>query len=154
MTVSIKNSIFRDGGKQYMDMLTSKEFPEGLGDLSWEFALLSVELDARFEAYKKERELFTKALDAVTKKLVEELGTFDAEIGNKSIKPNTKAYTDYSNNAERIELQDAANKKLEELHSREFTLTSKIIVKVEDLKKLGIAPIVLKVLMPILDIRK
>ena len=155
MTIKIKNKFFAEGGKQYLDLLTSKEFPEGLGDLSWEFAMLSVDIDNIYKAYAKERKLFTKAYETYAKKLIEELGEEDKINGQgKVIRPDNPNHAKFMNDEERLKLEEDVKAKMEALSDREFTLEAKIIVKLEDLKKLGVSPATLKVLSVLLDVRK
>ena len=151
MTIKIKNKFFAEGGKQHLDLLTSKEFPEGLGDLSWEFAMLSVDIDNIHKAYDKERKLFTKAYETYAKKLLEELGVDEGQ--GKVIRPDNPNHAKFMNDEERLKLEEDVKAKMEALSDREFTLEAKIIVKLEDLKKLSVSPSTLRVLSVLLDVR-
>lgn len=155
MAISIKNEWLSKGMFNALNAFINVKFPEGMGDVCWELALASVEIEKQSKAHDKIIEKYQKVLNDGRKEVLKKYYNEGTEEFRGTSEEEKKATKDQAiKDPGLISLVEQYNKEITALKDMEITYNfNRIIIKKSDLKKLELQPVILSLLLPILDIR-
>lgn len=144
----IKNSQLAGGLYKALSDLVNTSFPEGMGDICWELAVLAADIEKQVNAYDKIAAKIKKDFDEVRNKLIEKY------VPSEEDKKDKEKLLAFQNDQELKDATDKFQKSLDELQAQETKYDRpKVVINKADLKKLGLKPVTLVLLMEILDVR-